>query len=68
MAGVLVGIKGFEYEFTSNESVFETVVDAGKKIALLLFEVIDGTLDKVIFDQDLDEWTFNDDGEVTSKG
>lgn len=67
MAGVLLGIKGFDYEFTCYEIVSETIVDAGEKIALLLFEVIDGTLDKVIFDQDLDKWAFNDDGEVIPK-
>ncbi|WP_154974821.1 restriction endonuclease [Priestia megaterium] len=67
MAGLLLGIKGFSYEFLSEEIVLEEILDAGKKIALLLFEVIDGTLDKVIFDQDLDNWTFNEDGEVVPK-
>lgn len=67
MAGVLVGIKGFDYEFTSGQNEFETIVDQGEKIALLVFKVIDGTFDKVIFDQDLDKWTFNDTGEVTLK-
>ncbi|PEK36111.1 MULTISPECIES: restriction endonuclease [Bacillus cereus group] len=67
MAGTLLGIKGFNYEYTCYEITSETIIDAGKKIALLLFEVIDGTLDKVIFDQDLDKWTFNDDGEVIPK-
>ncbi|KRF64789.1 hypothetical protein ASG99_19530 [Bacillus sp. Soil768D1] len=67
MAGVLLGIKGFDYEFTSGQNVFETIVDQGEKIALLVFKVIDGTFDKVIFDQDIDKWTFNDTGEVTLK-
>lgn len=67
MAGVLVGIKGFDYEFTSSQDVIETVVDAGQKIALLLFRAVDGTLDKAIYDQDLDRWTFNQDGEVVPK-
>lgn len=65
--GVFLGIKGFDYEFTSNEIVVETEVNIGKKIALLLFEVIDGTVDQVIFDRDLDKWKFSDEGEVIHK-
>ncbi|MBH0175661.1 restriction endonuclease [Fictibacillus sp. 23RED33] len=67
MAGVLLGIKGFDYEFTSGQNVVETIVDQGEKIAILVFKIIDGTFDRVIFDQDLDKWTFNDTGEVTLK-
>ncbi|GIO34657.1 MULTISPECIES: restriction endonuclease [Paenibacillus] len=67
MAGVLVGIKGFEYEYTSSQSTIETVIDQGNKVALLIFKVLDDEFDKIIFDQDLDKWTFNDDGEVTPK-
>ncbi|PRD06932.1 hypothetical protein CQ058_28310 [Bacillus sp. MYb56] len=68
MAGVLVEIKGFKYEFSIGEYVSELIIDAGEKVALLLFEVIDGTIDKIIFQQNLDNWTFNDDGEVIPKG
>ncbi|MDA1531021.1 restriction endonuclease [Bacillus cereus group sp. TH260-2LC] len=67
LAGVLTEVKGFDYEFTILKIVSKTVVDTGQKIALLLFKVIDGTLDKVIFDQDLDAWTFKDNGEVIPK-
>lgn len=67
LAGVLVAIKGFKYEFSSHQITSETVVDAGQKIATLLFQVIDGTLDKVIYNQDLDRWTFDDDGHVVPK-
>lgn len=67
IAGVPLAIKGFDYEFTSSQNVFESIVDQGEKIALLVFKVLDGTFDKVIFDQDLDKWTFNDIGEVTLK-
>ncbi|WP_454871209.1 hypothetical protein, partial [Priestia megaterium] len=67
IAGALLGIKGFKYEFTSEKIVLEDIIDSGEKIAILLFKVIDGTLDKVIFDQDLDNWTFNEDGEVISR-
>ncbi|MDA1785047.1 restriction endonuclease [Bacillus cereus] len=67
LAGVLVGVRGFDYEFTSNQIVTETIVDQGSKVALLVFKVLDGEFDKIIFDQDLDKWTFNDNGEVISK-
>lgn len=67
MAGVLVGIKGFNYEFTSSQSVIKTIVDPGNKLALLVFKVLDNEFDKIIFDQDLDKWTFNDAGEVIEK-
>ncbi|MFL0404959.1 restriction endonuclease [Bacillus nitratireducens] len=68
IAGVLVGIKGFHYEYSTTESVKEVLIDAGEQVALLLFKVIDGSIDKIIFQQDLDKWAFNDDGEVISKG
>lgn len=67
MAGVLVGVRGFDYEFTSRQSVIETIVDQGSKVALLVFKVLDEEFDQIIFDQDLDNWTFNDKGEVISK-
>ncbi|AIQ37633.1 hypothetical protein R50345_25200 [Paenibacillus sp. FSL R5-0345] len=67
LMGVLVAIKGFYYEFSSSQSVIETVVDQGGKVALLVFKVLDDELDKVIYDQDLDKFTFDDDGEVTFK-
>ncbi|MCL1696550.1 restriction endonuclease [Lysinibacillus sp. BPa_S21] len=67
MAGVFLGVKGFDYEFTSSQSVMNSVVDHGRKIALLVFKVLDDEFDKIIFDQDLDKWTFNDNGEVISK-
>lgn len=67
MAGVLVGARGFDYEYTSSQTVIETVVDQGNKVAILIFKMLDGEIDKIIFDQDLDKWTFNDDGKVTYK-
>lgn len=66
-AGVLVGVRGFDYEFTSSQSITETIIDQGSKVALLVFKVLDEDFDQIIFDQDLDKWTFNDNGEVISK-
>ncbi|UZJ80565.1 restriction endonuclease [Fictibacillus sp. KU28468] len=65
--GILVGIRGFDYEYESDQSIFHSIIDEGEKIALLLFKVLDGTIDKIIFDQDLDKWTFNANGEVIEK-
>lgn len=67
ISGILVGIRGFDYKFTSDQITSETIVDQGEKIALLVFKVLDDEFDQIIFDQDLDKWTFDDDGEVISK-
>ncbi|MCZ2258262.1 hypothetical protein [Sporosarcina sp. G11-34] len=67
MSEMLLGIKGFDYEFTSGQSLIESIIDQGSKIDLLVFKVLDEELDKIIFDQDLEKWTFNDNGEVISK-
>lgn len=67
MAGVLVGIKGFNYKFTSSQSIFESIIDQGNKIALLVFKALDDEFNQIIFNQDLDKWTFDDNGEVISK-
>lgn len=67
MAGILVGVRGFEYKYTSSQSVFNTIVDQGSKIALMVFKILNDEFDQIIFDQDLDKWTFNDNGEVISK-
>lgn len=66
LEGILVEIKGFDYEYTCDEVVIESIVEA-EHIAKLIFQVIDGDLNKIIFDQDLDKWTFDQDGEVISK-
>lgn len=66
-AGELLGIRGFDYKFTSSQSVIESIIDQGSKVALLVFKILDEDFDQIIFDQDLDKWTFNDDGEVISK-
>ncbi|SIQ30694.1 restriction endonuclease [Halanaerobium kushneri] len=67
MCGVLFGIKGFEYEFDSHEINFNTIINQGKKIAILILYSVLNDLDEVIFDKDLEEWTFNDDGRVITK-
>lgn len=65
--GNLIAIKGFKYEQSSSLVVEEYIIDGGKKIALLVFKVLDGTIDKLIFKQDLDKWTFSTEGEVIKK-
>lgn len=67
LASVLVGVKGFHYEVTSSRSTFKTIANQGSRIALLVFKVLEGDLDKLIFDQDLDKWTFDDEGKVIGK-
>ena len=67
MCGVTVPVRGFKYEFNSHESVITTVIDEGAKVATLLYKMLDGTIDTVIFDQQLKKWTFDEDGQVISK-
>lgn len=67
LCNILVSVRGFEYEFNCHESVRITVIDEGEKVATLLFKMLDGTLDTVIFDQDLEKWTFDENGLVVSK-
>ncbi|MDJ0306906.1 MULTISPECIES: hypothetical protein [Dehalobacter] len=67
LCGVTVPVRGFDYEFNSHESVCTTVIDEGAKVATLLYKMLDGTIDTVIFDQQLEKWTFNKDGQVIFK-
>ena len=64
---ILIPIRGFEYEFNSHESVHMKVIDDGGKVATLLFKMLDETIDTIIFDQDIEKWTFNENGQVVSK-
>lgn len=65
--GILISVRGFEYEFTSHESITKTVIDEGKKVATLLYKMLDGTIDTIIFDQDLNKWSFDGNNEVIQK-
>jgi len=67
LCGVTVPVRGFEYEFNSHESVITTIIDEGAKVATLLYKMLDGTIDTVIFDQQLEKWTFDEDGQVILK-
>ncbi|MEG2412594.1 MAG: restriction endonuclease [Clostridium sp.] len=60
----LVCIKGFNYEF-KNENL-NGIIDTGEMIATLLLKSLDGSLNQIIFDQDLKKWAFNE-NEVVSK-
>lgn len=67
LCGITVPVRGFDYEFNSHESVHTTVIDEGAKVATLLYKMLDGTIDTVIFDQQLEKWTFDEDGQVIPK-
>jgi hypothetical protein len=67
LCGITVPVRGFDYEFNSHESVCTTVIDEGAKVAILLYKMLDGTIDTAIFDQQLEKWTFDEDGQVISK-
>ena len=67
LCGITVPVRGFEYEFSSHESVITTVIDEGAKVATLLYKMLDGTIDTVIFDQQLEKWIFDEDGQVILK-
>lgn len=63
----LIGMKGFDYSFMCYSVKDTSVVDAGGKIALLLLKYLDGSQEKVIFDQDISRWTFDKKGTVNEK-
>ncbi|ANB49268.1 MULTISPECIES: restriction endonuclease [Bacillus] len=65
--GNLIGIKGFNYEQSFSLVVEENIIGVGEKIALMVFKVLDGTIDKLIFKEDIDKWTFSTEGEVIKK-
>lgn len=67
LCGVSIPVRGFEYEFKSHDSVCTTIIDEGAKVATLLYKMIDGTIDTIIFDQQLEKWTFDEDGQVVFK-
>lgn len=67
LCGVLIGVRGFDYEYFSHSMRTESVVDDGGKIAVLLFKMLDGSKDKILFDNHLEKWTFNDNGEVVEE-
>lgn len=66
--GQLIGVKGFTYKVECYENIIESVVaDAGIKVAVLLLKMLDGSLNKLFFDGDISEWTFEDSGVVIKK-
>lgn len=67
LCGITVPVRGFDYEFDNHESVITTIIDEGAKVATLIYKMLNGTIDTVIFDQQLEKWTFDDDGQVISK-
>ncbi len=67
LCGIIVPVRGFEYEFSSRKSIITEVFDQGSKIAVLLYKMLDGTIDTAIFDQQLEKWTFDEDGRVIEK-
>lgn len=60
----LVCIKGFNYEFKNDN--YNEIIDTGEMLATLLLKALDGSIDQIIFDQDLNKWIFNG-KEVVSK-
>ena len=63
----LIGVSGFAYRISFYENIIESILDVGKKIAVLLLKMLDGSLNKLFFDGDISEWTFDDSGEVVKK-
>jgi len=63
----LVEVEGFEFEYSSYEEIETTIIDSSKKIALLVLKCLDGSINELLFKQDIERWTFSDDGEVIMK-
>lgn len=64
---VLIGVKGFRYSFNSYVIEDKSVIGVGQKIGLLLLQYLDGSQEKIIFDEDISKWTFDTDGRVVEK-
>jgi hypothetical protein len=62
-----VAIKGFDYEFTSHANQFQSIVDDGGKVAALLFKILDSDEKMLLFEEDIEKWSFDDNGEVIPK-
>lgn len=62
-----VAIKGFDYEFNSYAIERNIVVDDGGKVASLLLKILDNDHKMLFFEEDLEKWTFDEDGEVIPK-
>lgn len=62
-----VAIKGFEYEFKSYSNEMQSIVDDGGKVASLLFRILDSDDKYLIFENEIENWTFDDNGEVIPK-
>ncbi|MEV5024775.1 restriction endonuclease [Paenibacillus sp. LPE1-1-1.1] len=61
-------VTGFDYSYVIRVESFETVIDDGQKVAALLYRLIDNDNEKhMIFAENIDKWTFDDNGEVMSK-
>ncbi|KIL36209.1 hypothetical protein SD71_09690 [Cohnella kolymensis] len=67
MLGHFIAIRGFEYEFISESIETTTVVDDGGKVASLLFKTLESEEKMLIFEDEIEKWMFDDDGEVILK-
>lgn len=67
LLGHKVAIKGFDYEFSSYAAELSTVADDGGKVASLLFKIIDSDDKNLFFEDEIEKWTFDNDGEVILK-
>lgn len=65
IGNILVPVHGFKYEFTATSSSEAIKIGLGKQIAILLLSMLDGTIDKVIFDNDIKHMTFKNGKVIT---
>lgn len=57
-------VKGFYYKFSTYITEQTVIVDQGNKIGALVIQAINDDLDKVIFKQDIEKYTFDQNGKV----
>lgn len=69
VGGELVAVTGFEWEFPDDAVEFseEFVIGVGDRVAKLLLQTIDGSLDFAIFDRDLMAFEVASDGEIVPR-
>jgi hypothetical protein len=64
---VMMKIRGLDFSFQGILLKSTSIVDDGKKVAKLLLNYFGNADKKIIFEEDLREWTFDEDGEVITR-
>jgi len=62
-----VGVGAIDWVATVGHGKFGFSVGDASAVLSLIFQTIDGSIDRALAEQDLERWTFGDDGEATRR-